>query len=31
VIALEAVEALRGFRYLKPGGVLVINKRVIAE
>jgi indolepyruvate ferredoxin oxidoreductase beta subunit len=29
VIALEAVEALRGFRYLKPGGVLVINKRVI--
>jgi indolepyruvate ferredoxin oxidoreductase beta subunit len=31
VIALEAVEALRGFRNLKPSGVLVINKRVIAE
>jgi len=29
VIALEAVEALRAFRYLKPGGVLVVNKRVI--
>ncbi|MGC9129968.1 MAG: indolepyruvate oxidoreductase subunit beta [Pyrobaculum sp.] len=29
VVALEAVEALRAFRYLKPGGVLVVNKRVI--
>jgi len=29
VIALEAVEALRAFRYLKPGGVLVVNRRVI--
>lgn len=29
VVALEAVEALRAYKYLKPSGVLVANKRVI--
>lgn len=29
VAALEALEALRGLRYLKDGGVLVVNKRLI--
>lgn len=29
VAALEAIEALRGYRYLKPGGLLVVNMRVI--
>lgn len=29
VIALEALEALRAYRYLKPNGILVVNKRII--
>lgn len=26
VVALEAVEALRACKYLKPGGILIVNK-----
>ncbi|MEM1597371.1 MAG: indolepyruvate oxidoreductase subunit beta [Pyrobaculum sp.] len=29
VVAMEALEALRGYKYLSPRGVLVVNKRVI--
>jgi Pyruvate:ferredoxin oxidoreductase and related 2-oxoacid:ferredoxin oxidoreductases, gamma subunit len=29
VVALEAIEALRAYRYLKPEGVLVVNRRII--
>ncbi|ACB39790.1 indolepyruvate oxidoreductase subunit beta [Pyrobaculum neutrophilum] len=29
VVALEALEALRAYRYLKEGGLLVVNRRVI--
>ncbi|MCC6031902.1 MAG: indolepyruvate oxidoreductase subunit beta [Pyrobaculum sp.] len=29
VVALEALEAVRAYRYLKPGAVLLVNKRVI--
>ncbi len=29
VAALEALEALRAFKYIKEGGVLVVNKRII--